>query len=90
MCSCGSEIETTKHFLFRCHLYSPQRLELFENLLKVNASFLKLNVKDKVSFLLYGSQSATFKCSNHEILKFVINYTEETGCFDRSHFCPNQ
>ena len=85
MCACGSEVETTEHFLLRCHLYSPQRLELFENLEKVDASFLNLNVKDKVNFLLYGSQSAISK-----ILKFVINYIKETGRFDRPLFCPNQ
>ena len=45
----GSEIKTTE-------LYSPQRLELFENLEKVDSSFLNINVKDKVSFLLYGSE----------------------------------
>ena len=56
MCACGSETETTEHFLLRCHLYSPQRLELFDNLAKVESSFLNLNIKDKVFFLLYGSQ----------------------------------
>ena len=65
---------------------SPQRLEPFENLEKVGSNFLNLNVKDKVSFLLYGSQLATSKRSNHEILKFVINYIKETGCFDRPLF----
>ena len=55
MCACGSEVETTEHFLLRCHLYSPQRLELFENLEKVDSSFLNLKVEEKVSFLLYGS-----------------------------------
>ena len=90
MCACGSEVETTEHFLLRCHLYFPQRLELFENLEKVHSSFLNLNVKGKVSFLLYGSQSATAKSSNHKILKFVINYIKETGRFDRRLFCPNQ
>ena len=74
---CGSEVETTEHFLLRCHLYSPQRLELFENLEKVDSSFLNLNVKNKISFLVYGSQSATSKISYHEILKFVINYIKE-------------
>ena len=69
MCACGSEVQTTEHFLLRCHLYSPQRLELFENLEKVDSRFLNLNVNDKVNFLLYGSQSATSKSSNHEILK---------------------
>ena len=90
ICACGSEVETTEHFLLRYHLYSPQRLELFENLGKVDSSFLNLNVKDKVNFLLYGSQSATSKSSNHEILKFVINYIKETGRFDRPLFCSNQ
>ena len=56
MCACGSEVETTEHFLLRCHLCSPQRLKLFENLKKVDSSFLILKVKDKGSFLLYGSQ----------------------------------
>ena len=90
VCACGSEVETTEHFLLRCHLYSPQRLELFENLEKVDSSFLNLKVKEKVSFLLYGSQSATSKSSNHEILKFVINYIKETRRFDRPRFCTNQ
>ena len=90
MCAYGSELETTEHFLLLCHLYSPQRLELFENLEKIDSSFLNLNVKDKVIFLSYGSQSATSKSSNHEILKFVINYIKETGRFDIPLFCPNQ
>ena len=90
MCACGSEVETTAHFLLRCHLYSPQRLELFENLEKVDSSFLNLKVKEKASFLLYGSQSATSKSSNHEIRKFVIKYIKETTRFDTLLFCPNQ
>ena len=90
MCACGSEVETTEHFLLRCHLYSPQRLELFENLEKVDSSFLNLNIKEKVIFLLYGSQPASSKSCNHEIQKFVINYIKGTGRFDRPLFCPNQ
>ena len=90
MCACGSEVETTEYFLLHCHLYSPQRLELFENLEKVDSSFLNLKVKEKVSFLLYGSQSATSKSSNHEIFKFVIKYIKETARFDIPLFCPNQ
>ena len=49
-CACRNEVETTEHFLLRCHLYSPQRLEIFENLEKVDSSFLNLKVKEKVSF----------------------------------------
>ena len=90
MCACGSEVETTEHFLLCCRLYSPQRLELFENLEKVDSSFLNLKVKEKASFLLYGSQSATSKSSNYEIIKFVIKYIKEAARFDTPLFCPNQ
>ena len=52
MCACGSEVETTEHFLLRCHLYTLLRLELFENLEKVDPSFLNLKVIEKVSFFI--------------------------------------
>ena len=90
ICACGSEVETTEHFLLRCHLYSPQRLEHFENLENVDSRFLNLRVKEKVSCLLYGSQLATSKSSNHEILKFVIKCIKETARFDTPLSCPNQ
>ena len=69
VCACGSEVETTEHFLLRCHLYSPQRLELFENLEKVDSSFLNLKVKEKVSFLLskrFYSGVGTIKISKKD------------------------
>ena len=84
---CGSEFETTEQFLLLCRLYSPQRLELFDNLEKVDSSFLNLNDKDKVFFM--GLNHQLPKAPN-KILKFVINYIKETGCFDRPLFCPNQ
>ena len=90
MCACGSEVETTEHFLLRCHLYSPQRLELLENLEKVNSSLFNLNAKDKVIFLLYVSQSVTSKFFNYEFRKFTVNYIKENRRFDRPLFCPNQ
>ena len=52
MCACGNEVETTEHFLLRCHLYTLLRLELFENLEKVDPSFLNLKVIEKVSFFI--------------------------------------
>ena len=84
MCACGTEIETTEHVFLRCHLYSIQRLELFESLSKVDSSFLNLNEKDQVNTLLYGSQTNDSKCANQEILKFVITYIKATTRFDRS------
>ena len=71
MCACGTEIETSEHFFLRCHFYSTQRLELFENLKKVDSIFFNLNEKDQVNTLLYGFQTNYSKCANQEILKFV-------------------
>ena len=51
MCACGTEIETTEHFLLRCQFYSTQRLELFEKLEKVEPNFLSLSAKNQ--FLFY-------------------------------------
>ena len=56
MCARGSEVETTEHFLLRCHLYSPQRLELFENLQKADASFLT-KLKTNLIFFIWFSVS---------------------------------
>ena len=39
MCSCGADVETTEHFLLRCHFYSTQRLELFDNLERAKPDF---------------------------------------------------
>ena len=57
MYACVSEIETTEHFLLRCYLYSPQRLELFKNLEKADLYFLNLKVKEKVSFYYMAPNS---------------------------------
>ena len=31
MCPCGADAETTEHFLLRCHCFSTQTSELFDN-----------------------------------------------------------
>ena len=49
MCACGTKVDTTEHFLLRCHLYSDLRLEVFENLEKIDPNFLNLNEKDQVN-----------------------------------------
>ena len=67
MCACGTEIETTEHFLLRCQFYSTQRLELFEKLEKVEPNFLSLRAKNQALILLFGSRTNS-KSLNHEIL----------------------
>ena len=64
MCTYLTEVETTEHFFLRCHLYNTQRLELFENLKKIDSIFCNLNETDQVTTLLYGSQTIYSKCAN--------------------------
>ena len=69
MCACGSEVETTEHFLLSCHLYSPQSLELFGNLEKIESGFLNLKVKEKVSFYYMAPNQQLPKVP---IMKFLV------------------
>ena len=83
MCACGTEVETTEHFLLRCQFYSTQRLELFENLEKVEPNFLSLSAKNQVLILLYGSRTNNSANLNQEILKNAISYLKATTRFDK-------
>ena len=49
---------TNWHFLLRCNCFSSQRSELFDSLYyNLDPSFSKLNNKEKVAYLWYGSTS---------------------------------
>ena len=81
MCACGTEIETTEHFLLRRQFYSTQRLELWK-LQKVEPNFLSLSARNQVLIFLYGSGTNSENL-NEEILKNVIFYINATTRFDR-------
>ena len=74
MCPCRNEAETNEHFLLLCHCFSSQRSELFDNLYNLDPSFSKLNNKEKVTYLLYGSTSNP-NTLNHVIINLVIVLT---------------
>ena len=84
MCACGTEGETTEHFLLQCHFYSALRLKLFENLEKVDQNFLNLNEKDQVNVLLYGYQINKRKSFDQSILSNFISYVKATAWFDKA------
>ena len=89
-CACRNEFETIQHFFLRCHFYNSQRKELFNSLEKLDPYFLKLNPKNQVQFLLYGSQTNDTKTLNRDILKSVITYIKATARFDRPLINVNQ
>ena len=86
ICACGADVETTGHLLLRCHYYSIQRFELFDNLERANSDFKNLSGKDQVSFLLYGSKINTSENFNQNITKIVIKCLKKTGRFNNSLF----
>ena len=79
MCSCNTESESNEHFLLRCYFYSFQRLELFNNLNRINSSFYKLSAKDHVNILLYGYLSNNPISLNKDTIKLVINFLIKSG-----------
>ena len=83
MCACGTEVETTEHFLLPCHLYSALTLKLFENLEKIDPNFINLNEKDQVNVLFYDYQINKPKCFNQNMLNNVISYVKATAWFDK-------
>ena len=82
MCRCNAETEDTEQFLLRCHFYSIQRFELFNNINKVDSSFTQLDAKEQVNILLYSYPSIKSNALNQDI-KFLINFLKRSGRFDK-------
>ena len=55
MCSCGSDIESTMHFLLRCQNYSSSRLELLNSIYALRAVLKQYSDEKLLEVLLYGS-----------------------------------
>ena len=90
MCGCNAEIEDTEHFHLRCHFYSIQRFELFNNINKVDPSFTQLDTKEQVNILLYRYPPSKSNPLNQDIIKFVINFLKKFSCFDKPLISLNQ
>ena len=84
MCPCETEVETNEHFLLRCHCFSSLRSQLFNNLYNPDPSFSKLNNKEKLAYLFYGSINKP-NTLNKVVINLVIKFLlKSTGCFDKS------
>ena len=56
--------------------------ELFDYLYRLDPSFSKLNTKEKVAYLLYGSRNNSSGL-NKEVIKLVIKSLKSTGRFKK-------
>ena len=82
MCLCRAEEKTTEHFLLRCHCFSTQKIDIFDNLYNLDSSFSKLNTKYKVAYLLHNSVSNS-NSLNKDITEQVIKFLKSTGRFSK-------
>ena len=84
ICSCGTGVESTSHFLLLCPYFSIQR----QALLSTIGSILNSNTKTpnisnldnaaKVDTLLYGNENLNF-LENRSVLTATIKYISSTG-----------
>ena len=83
ICSCGIEIESTKHFLIHCINFSIQRKTLFDKLTELNIDVLTRNDDYIVKTLLLGQQDFD-NATNKILLEATIDFITATERFD----CP--
>ena len=75
-------METTAHYLLRCHLFSNQRLKLLDNINQLDNTMLTLSEKEIINILLYGSPAYSFFINNN-ILALTIDFLKSTKRFDK-------
>ena len=83
MCSCGSEPETTAHFLLRCQNHVMNRSKLLKNVYNLDQTLRNYDDDHLIHILLYGSEKFNFNL-NKDIIKLTICYLKDTERFDES------
>ena len=73
MCSCGSRIETTDHYLLRYQNFALVRSSFLNRIFEINVEFRNMNDSTLTSLLLYGSEEQTFDV-NTKILNLAIQF----------------
>ena len=68
ICPCGAKVDTTELFLQRYSL---------------DSSFLKLNTKNKVAYLLYGSTSNSKSLNKDITAEHAIKFLKSSGPFNK-------
>ena len=84
ICSCGTGVESTSHFLLFCPFFRIQRQALFSTISSILNSNSKtpdmsnLDNAAKVDTLLYGNENLNF-LENKSVLTATIKYISSTG-----------
>ena len=78
---CNMETKTVTYFYLRCLNSNNLRLELMNELMKINSNLLHYNEEKLRETLLYGDKNL-WHDTNSKILKLSINYIIKSGRFD--------
>ena len=72
ICNCGTDVETTTHYLLHCPLFSDERLILINGIRNIDSNILNLIDSRFSEVLLFGNSSF-----NNSKNTFIINTTIE-------------
>ena len=85
MCSCGSEPDTTAHFLLRCQNHVMHRSKLLKNVDNLDQTLRNYDDDHLIHNLLYGFEK--FNCNlNKDMIKLTICYLKDIECFNENLF----
>lgn len=86
LCSCGTELESTEHFLLRCQIFALSRKRLFESLSNIDPSITGLSKTRLSRILLYGDSSLFNFVQNSQIINSSITFLIDSERFDGDLF----
>ena len=85
LCSCGSNIESTSHFLLHCPIFHDKRHTLLSTLNNIDSKILESNDSYLTLTLLFGSTSLDSE-TNTLVLNATIDYILSTERFEEPLF----
>ena len=81
LCPCNMEIESVSHFFLRCLNFNNIRLDLMNELMKINPNLLQLTDEKLTETLLYGDINLPHEI-NSKIINLSISFIIKSGRFD--------
>ena len=81
LCPCNMESESVSHFFLRCLHYTNLRLDLMNELMKIESNLLHYNDDILTEILLYGDKNLSHEI-NAKIINLSISFIIKSGRFD--------
>ena len=85
ICNCGTDVETTTHYLLHCPLFSDESLFLINRIRNIGNNILNLNYSRFLDVLLFGNSSFN-NTNNASILNTTIEYIVLSRRFEVAFF----